>query len=78
MNKKFVKIDFDSSTKTYKKVYNVIDLKNNKKMQSVDICQQVFFILHYLLMAIIMNMLYNNKYNKPDQLAIIKLKGELQ
>ena len=42
MNKKFVKIDFDSSTKTYKKVYNVIDLKNNKKMQSVDICQQVF------------------------------------
>ena len=34
MNKKFVKIDFDSSTKAYKKVDNLIDLKNNKKIQS--------------------------------------------
>ena len=31
MNKKFIKIDFDSSTKAYKKVDNIIDLKNNKK-----------------------------------------------
>lgn len=36
MNKKFVKIDFDSSTKTYKKVDNIIDLKNNKKIQSSE------------------------------------------
>ncbi|EPV96453.1 hypothetical protein SAG0039_02500 [Streptococcus agalactiae FSL S3-014] len=34
INKKFVKIDFDSSTKAYKKVDNLIDLKNNKKIQS--------------------------------------------
>lgn len=34
MNKKFVKIDFDSSTKAYKKVDNLIDLENNKKIQS--------------------------------------------
>lgn len=36
MNKKSVKIDFDSSTKTYKKVDNIIDLKNNKKIQSSE------------------------------------------
>ena len=32
INKKFVKIDFDSSAKVYKKVDNLIDLKNNKKI----------------------------------------------